>query len=312
MEITPRHIEQIEALHRCGSFRRAAEMLCISQPALSRSILLLEEKLGVKFFDRAQGKLVPTTYGRLVLSRGRSLLKELRLLHRDIQLLQSSEQGVLTIGCGPIPAETLAGEAVGRFNNLYPHMTVKLIIDHALHLEKLLNSRSIDFFVAETSQLGQKQEYEIAAMPQQQGYFCCRKGHPLATHHVVTFADILAYPLAIMWLSGRIFALLSKLSGRDIHNVEDLKTGVIECDNMNILLNIASESDAITITSSEILSGSIHKDTIHLLPLLVSDLKSGYQLVTLKQYSTIPAVRHLQQLFLDTAAQKVQSGQLLY
>lgn len=305
MDFTPRHIEQIEALHRYGSFRRAAEKLCISQPALSRSILLLEEKYNVKFFDRAQGKLVPTQYGRIILSRGASILKEFELLHRDISMMQNGEHGVLNIGCGPIPAETLAGDAVGRFNRLYPQMTVKLTIDHAPELTRLLNNRALDFFVGEASHLEAVQNYEMLVMPQQQGYFCCRKDHPLTRRPSVTFRDILAFPLGLMWLSDRIFALLSRLSGTTIRKSEDLGTSIIECDNMSILLCIVTDSDAVTITSREILAHSVYKDQIHLLPLLIPEFKSGYHIVSLKNYSTVPAVSCLRNLFLETATRKV-------
>ena len=306
MEITPRHIEQIEAVHRYGSFSRAAEKLCISQPALSRSILVLEEKLGVKFFDRARGKLVLTQYGRIVLARGESILREMLLLHRDIDMLHGGVQGVLHIGCGPIPAETLAGDAIARFNNLYPQMTVRLTIDHVPNLTQLLRNRAIDFFVAEAHQMENEQSYETIAMPQQQGYFCCRKGHPLATRASIAFSDILAFPMAMMWLSHRIFALFSKLSGTTIQKREDLGTGCIECDNMNILLCLVRGSDAITITSREILSQSPYKEEICLLPLLVPEFKSSYGIVSLKDFSTIPAIDALKNLFREVATQKVQ------
>jgi DNA-binding transcriptional LysR family regulator len=306
MDITPRHIEQIEALHRYGSFRRAAEKLCISQPALSRSILLLEEKLGVKFFDRAQGKLLPTQYCRIVLNRGETVLKEMQLLHRDITMLQGGMHGILNIGCGPIPAETLAGDAIARFNNLYPQVTVRLIIDHVPKLTTLLHSRSIDFFVAEAQHFIDKQEYEFVPMPQQQGYFCCRQNHPLTARSSLTFNDILEFPMALMWLSERIFTIFSKLSGKNIQKNEDLAAGYIECDNMNTLLCIVNGCDAVTMTSREILTGSGYKDKIHLLPLVIPSFRSGYSLVSLKEFSTIPAIAAMKNCFLETAAQKVQ------
>lgn len=308
MDITPRHIEQIEAVHKYGSFRSAAEKLCISQPALSRSILTLEEKLGVKFFDRAGGKLALTPYGRIVLGRGENILKEMQLLHRDINMLQGGAQGVLHIGCGPIPAATLAGDALAHFNNRYPQTTVKLTIDHASHLTQLLRKRFLDFFVAEAQHIEGEQEYEMIQLPQQQGYFCCRNGHPLASRNALTFADILGFPLALMWLSERIFALFSKISGTIMQKSEDLGTSFIECDNMSILLTMVANSDAVSITSREILAGSIHKDRIVLLPFVIPEFKSGYSIVSLKGFSTIPAIAALKQQFLETAEQKVYAG----
>ncbi len=306
MEITPRHIEQIEALHRYGSFRRAASKLCISQPALSRSILLLEEKLGVKFFDRAGGGLVLTPYGRIVLGRGESVLTELQLLYRDITMLRGGEQGVVNIGCGPIIAETFAGEAVARFNAFYPQMTVKITIDHASHLDGKLRKRSIDFFVGETHHIRNTQDYDMIPMPQQQGYFCCRRNHPLTALSPLAIGDVLRYPMALMWLPDRFFELFGKLTGRTIQKNEEIGAGLIECDNLNLLLRVVSGSDAVTLTSREIVAQSLHKEQVVLLPLVIPALKSGYAVVSLRGFTTIPAISYLKNLFLETAMQKVR------
>lgn len=221
-------------------------------------------------------------------------------------MLQGGEQGVLSVGCGPIPAETLAGDALGRFNTRYPHMTVKVTVDHVSNLTKLLHNRAIDFFVAEAYQIAGMEEYEIVSMPQQQGYFCCRNKHPLEGRSPLTIGDILAFPLALMWLSERIYALLGTLTGTAIQKSEDLGAGLIECDNMNILLRIVCHSDAVTITSREIVAESSCRDRVHLLPLVIPALKSSYAIVGLKAFSTIPAIAALKNCFLETASQKVQ------
>lgn len=195
MPITFRHIEQVAALNRFGSFRRAAEVLCISQPALSRSILTLEEQLGVRIFDRTRGKLTPTRYGAIILQRGGRVITDVELLRRDILMLQGGEKGVIRIGCGPFPVEVLAGEAIGRFNAIYPKMSVRLKVDHAPQLTALLRDRSIDFFVAESYPVKDApEEFETTPLPQQQGYFCCRKDHPLAALPSPTYEDIFSFP----------------------------------------------------------------------------------------------------------------------
>ncbi|MBC7800259.1 MAG: LysR family transcriptional regulator, partial [Gemmatimonadaceae bacterium] len=64
----PLSFRQLEAFHAVmigGSASRAAELLGISQPAVSRAIAELEQGTGFALFDRVRGRLVPTPEGRL-------------------------------------------------------------------------------------------------------------------------------------------------------------------------------------------------------------------------------------------------------
>ncbi len=64
-----RRIEQAVTLSKYRNFARAAAALGLSQPALTRSIQVLEEELGVRLFDRYPRDIVPTEFGRVLLQR---------------------------------------------------------------------------------------------------------------------------------------------------------------------------------------------------------------------------------------------------
>ncbi len=55
-----RHIEVFHAIYSCGSVTRAAEVLNVSQPSVSKVLAHAEQQLGYRLFDRIKGKLVPT------------------------------------------------------------------------------------------------------------------------------------------------------------------------------------------------------------------------------------------------------------
>ena len=61
-----RHLEQIVAICRAGSFSGAAKALGIAQPTLSKSIGRLEAKLGIQLFERTNANARPTVYGQFV------------------------------------------------------------------------------------------------------------------------------------------------------------------------------------------------------------------------------------------------------
>ncbi|MBW7862488.1 MAG: LysR family transcriptional regulator [Rhodocyclaceae bacterium] len=80
----------------------AADDLCITQPALSKSLRRLEEELGVSLFDRTPTGMVPTAYGIALGRRARLIELESRSAREEIRLLSEGGFGSLTIGIGPL------------------------------------------------------------------------------------------------------------------------------------------------------------------------------------------------------------------
>ena len=79
-----RQIEVVRALAKRRHFGLAAKQLGVSEPALSRSLKLLEAELGVRLFDR-QG-VTPTLFGEIVLKHGERAVTEFDELMRELAL----------------------------------------------------------------------------------------------------------------------------------------------------------------------------------------------------------------------------------
>ena len=75
MIIDPRYLMQIAAIVECGSFSAAAERLGTSQPALSRTISIIERRTGLALFDRNSRPPTPTDAGRALADQGRAIRK---------------------------------------------------------------------------------------------------------------------------------------------------------------------------------------------------------------------------------------------
>jgi DNA-binding transcriptional LysR family regulator len=96
-----RHLEQIVAICRAGSFSGAAKELGIAQPTLSKSIIRLETKLGIQLFERSNANARPTVYGQFVADHALSLLQNVTTLGHELQQMAKGEAGLLRIGVGP-------------------------------------------------------------------------------------------------------------------------------------------------------------------------------------------------------------------
>jgi len=285
MDITLRHLRQIEAIANKGSFAAAAKKLFISQPALSRSISSLEEQIEVKLFDRSRREVVPTVFGKHLLEDGKPVLRDMQSLERDLTLLKGLESGQLIVGSGPLPAEFSLGRAVAHFNIKYPKINIRIIIDQTPSLLDLLQKRELDLFVADTRMLDDTADLTISALAKQQGYFCCRRNHPVTRKKRVNVKDIFSYPMAVMWFPKHLLNSLARVADIPLRDIRDLPRGIIECDHMGVLLDIIAGSDSIGLITQAVLNRCIFAQKIVTLPITLPELNTHYGIVSLSRYS---------------------------
>src|SRR5690606_2404672 len=86
----------------------------ISEPALSKSVRILEDMLQVRLFDRGPRGLELTTFGESLLDHSRVIVSELRRAVLDLRELQGTEVGHVYVGAGPTFSTSLLPQAVAR------------------------------------------------------------------------------------------------------------------------------------------------------------------------------------------------------
>lgn len=98
MAIELKHLRYTEVAERCGSFRKAADLLALKQSNLSRRVRHLEEQLGVALFERTNGGVRPTSAGQDFINGVRRVLNELQIVIDGAKAVGRGEAGYLTIG----------------------------------------------------------------------------------------------------------------------------------------------------------------------------------------------------------------------
>ena len=137
-------IEIMLALEETGNFSRAAEKLYISQPSLSRTVLNLEEELGVKLFNRKLNPIKPTYYGRKYIDACRQALLLNNSLEAEIKDSQSGNRGHLTLGISRFFSRNISHVIVSNFSVAHPNVELSLVERNASELENLLAFGEID------------------------------------------------------------------------------------------------------------------------------------------------------------------------
>ncbi|MBO1053762.1 MAG: LysR family transcriptional regulator [Dolichospermum sp.] len=116
----------LKAIAQEGSFKRAADSLYVSQPAVSLQVQNLERQLDVPLFDRGGRRAQLTEAGHLLLSYGDKILSLCQETCRAIEDLQNLQGGTLIVGASQTTGTYLLPKMIGLFRQKYPEVAVQL------------------------------------------------------------------------------------------------------------------------------------------------------------------------------------------
>lgn len=143
-----RHLEAFYAIMVCGSISRAADMLHISQPAVSKTLKHAEMRLGYQLFERTRGKLIPTKEALILYGKAQTIYQELSDFQIMAENLAEKPQGNISIGCLPSLGLSLIPEVTKLFLERYPQSKIDVSTYHTEELINLLNRYQLDFAIS--------------------------------------------------------------------------------------------------------------------------------------------------------------------
>jgi LysR family transcriptional regulator, nitrogen assimilation regulatory protein len=110
-----------------GSFTRAASVLRVAQPALSRQVRALEVELRQPLFDRNGRGVTLTPAGQRLLAHGRGILAQVERAKQDLEDQRGAASGLLSIGLPPSISRTLTAPLVEAFRERFPRATLSVV-----------------------------------------------------------------------------------------------------------------------------------------------------------------------------------------
>jgi DNA-binding transcriptional LysR family regulator len=240
--LTLTQLRQFVVLSKAGSFVKAAALLHITQPALSRSIKALEDELGQLLFDRVGKRIELTAYGRQTLQRATGLLDDAALLKGSGKKIDSASTGRLRLGLGSGPGVMLTTPVLRHFAREFPLMHVDVYRANTETLSRMLREREIDAMVVDVRSLRPSPDLAMHTIHEMPGAFLCRKSHPLLKLKRVTFEDVMQYPVASTPLSDEVARLLVERYGHHAHPQDMVR---LSSDELSHLVEVAFTSDTV-------------------------------------------------------------------
>lgn len=183
------------------SITKAAEVLHITQPTLSRQLAQLEENMGVKLFLRGTRKIVLTNEGILFRRRAAEILELVDKTEREMAVQENEVKGVVAIGCGDVKSVEVLTGLIRSFHEKYPFVTFEIYTATADHIQERMDRGITDIGLLVEPVDMVKYDY-IRLKEQEEWVVVMHPDSPLAEKASVKAEDLRGMPLIMPNRSG--------------------------------------------------------------------------------------------------------------
>jgi len=190
-----KHLATFIAVAEELNFHRAAERLAMAQPAVSRIVLELEERLGVKLLERTTRKVRLTEAGRYMLEEAQEILGRIEAAENNTRLLASGTKAVLRVGYTTITGHSFMPDITREFRQTNPDVRVELsYMTSPMQRDKILQDE-IDLGLIDGP--FQSSEIESRLVARHKLWALLPPRHPLTSKTHLTMEDLASENLVI-------------------------------------------------------------------------------------------------------------------
>ncbi|HEX7872888.1 MAG TPA: LysR family transcriptional regulator [Sphingobium sp.] len=166
-------LDRVVAIYEAGSFRKAAKLLGLTQPALTWSIQNLEDSLNARLFDRGPRGIRPTALCESLVKRARLILREQARMMDDVQ--RSARNETISVGVHSILMTPEFARCIAEFSERWPSATLRVREGYSSDLLERLQKGELDF--------------ACCAVPDDTDYGASLKAEPLTVLNYSVVAD---------------------------------------------------------------------------------------------------------------------------
>lgn len=191
-----RVLQYFLAAAREENITKAAALLHITQPTLSRQLMQMEEELGVKLFRRGKHNILLTEEGMLLRRRAQEIVDLAEKTAKELKHEEETVSGEISIGCGETQNMKPLSEMIASFRQKYPDVSFHIYTAIADDVKERLENGLLDMgLLLEPVEISR---YHYVRMPLREKWqVLLRRDMELAEKHKITPDDLAGVPLII-------------------------------------------------------------------------------------------------------------------
>ncbi len=299
MKLDERHLIQLAAVVQAGSVTEGASLLGLTQPAVSRTLVMLESRVGEPLFVKGRRPLQPTPFGLALAEHGQVMLSTSRKAAELVNSFRQGKSGLVRVGGTPFFMDALISGMIAEFQNLNADVRVEQSYGYASDLRAAINADKIDLAVCPIDILDEGSGLEFQEVLPGRNVVACRATHPLLMRRKLDPRQLLDYPWIAPAPGSPLLADMQSLM---------LSLGATEIKvrysggSLTSAMNYMRATDALTILPHSVVFAFRKEKTITALPLKVPHPERALGLLYRSDASRVPAAEALANHIRDSFA----------
>ncbi|WP_458094559.1 LysR family transcriptional regulator [Roseomonas sp. WA12] len=259
------HLRAVEAIVAQRSLLKAAVVIGVSQPALTRTLRELEDILQHRLFDRLARGVRPTEAGLLLAQSARRILAELGRLDEALDGLADPAGGTVAIGTLPVAATGVLPGALTRLKIEHPGIAVRLEQGRTEELLPKLAAGEIDLIVGRLYEPAIPDGFAREPLWEEPISILARADHPVFAKGVATLDQLRRHDLILPTVSQRV--------GQEIETLLELlalsPTNSLRSSSYGFIREMLHGTDLISVMPRLMMAGDLLRGTLRVVPLPV-------------------------------------------
>ncbi len=211
-----KQLERFVDVVESGSLSRTAQRLNTTQPALSKSLRMLEEQLGVRLLDRGPRGVRLTRFGDAFYRRARSITAEVRRARDELEELKGSGMGAVSLGVTPGPGilDRIIPQAIARVAHRRAAMRVRVRSGTISELLIELHRGNLDLLFTVLDERTTGADLKTLPLFEDQFVLVVARRHALLERETITLRDLVTHRWALLEDAMPIWHVILELAQR--------------------------------------------------------------------------------------------------
>ena len=276
-----------------GSLTGAAEVLSLTQPAVSHHIRRLEEEWGIRIFHRSRGKLLPTESGKIVIKYARRAFALNEKLLRDLADT-SRKLTSLRVGITQTAESGLAAETLAKYSAEHEGINITIVTETINNLYTMLTDYQIDLAIVE----GRVNDPHIHSVMLDTDYLVCvmSNNNPLSKRSMVTLEELRRERMILRLPNSdtrNLFVSNLESLGLDIGDFDVM----LEVDSIATIKDLIRKDMGVSILARSACMDELRKGKLNALPIENLSMVRQTNLLYLRDFEHTDILQELTRLY---------------
>lgn len=309
MQIDPNHLQILSAIVDAGGLSEGAKAIGKSQPSVSRTITLLEARLGSRLFEKGKRPLRPTELCVTLAAQGRIIAEAARDAEAATDLYNGGKSGTARLAGTPIFMDGVISNMIASFQTAFPEVSIHQTYGYLAYLTEQLNVGNIDLAICPVRQDKVPPNMNFKPILKGRNVIACAPSHPLSRRPTLKLSEIANYP----WIAPPADSPLyeDQLEALRTIGIKDFKVSFTG-GSLASIISVLTGSEALTVLPYSVVFMQRHTKSVTSLPIKINHPDRELGLLWRNDRPTRPAVtrfrKHIEVEFSDLAQNISQSG----